>query len=59
MSSFHQACSRFLPALLTLTLGIAAGPATLRALAETALCMAQISLEFCQMGIAVLRVWGV
>ena len=58
MSRFHQASSKLLPALLMATLGIGAGPATLRTLGETALCMAQISLEFCQMGIAVLRVWG-
>ena len=58
MSRFHQTLSKLLPALLIATLGMGAGPATLRTLAETALCIAQISLEFCQMGIAVLRVWG-
>jgi len=59
MSRFHRAFSKVLPISMTLTLGIGAGPATLRTVAETTLWIAQISLEFCQMGIAVLRVWGV
>ena len=58
MSRLNQTSSNLLPVSLAGLL-LCGGSEALRALAETSLLMLQISLELCQMGIAVLRVCGI
>lgn len=58
MSRLHQTSSNLLP-LTFAGLLLYGGSEALRALADTSLLMIQISLELCQMGIAVLRVCGI
>ena len=58
MSRFHQTSSNLLPLSLAGLL-LCSGTEALRTLADTSLLMLQISLELCQMGIAVLRVCGI
>jgi len=58
-SHFRQIASTLLPLLLCGTLLVSAGPAALRTIAQVSLLLTQISLELCQMGIAILRVCGI
>jgi len=58
-SHFHRIASRLLPLVVGGTLVLSAGPAALRTVAQASLLLAQICLELCQMGLAVLRVCGI
>jgi len=58
-SSFHHIASKLLSVLLGATLLLSAGPAALRTIAHVDLLVAQISLELCEMGLAVVRACGI
>jgi hypothetical protein len=57
-SSFQRTASRLWPLAVGGTLFLSAGPDALRTIAQASLVLARISLELCQMGLAVLRVCG-
>jgi hypothetical protein len=56
---FHHIPSRFLPLVVGGTLLLSTGPDALRTVVQASLLLARISLELCQMGLAVLRVCGI
>jgi hypothetical protein len=58
-SRFHRIPSRFLPLVVGGTLLLSTGPDALRTVGQASLLLAQISLELCQLGLAVLRVCGI
>jgi hypothetical protein len=58
-SRFHRIASRFLPLVVAGTLLLSTGPDALRTVGQASLWLAQISLELCQLGLAVLRVCGI
>ena len=58
-SSFHHIASKLLSVFLGATLLLSAGPPALRTIAQIDLLVAQISLELCEMGLAVLRACGI
>jgi hypothetical protein len=58
-SRFHRIASRFLPLVVGGTLLLSTGPDALRTVGQASLLLAQISLELCQLGLAVLRVCGI
>jgi hypothetical protein len=55
----HHLGSTFFSTLLAVTLLLSVGPAALRTIAELDSQLAQISLQLCEIGIAVLRVCGI
>ena len=55
----HHLGSKFFSTLLAVTLLLSVGPAALRTIAELDSQLAQISLQLCEIGIAVLRVCGI
>jgi hypothetical protein len=57
-SRFRQIASTLFPLVLGGSLLVSAGPAALRTVAQAILLLAQLCLELCQMGLAVLRVCG-
>jgi hypothetical protein len=59
MHSIFQSASKFVPLALGGTLALSAAPATLRTLAQASLLLAEISLQLCEMGLAVLRTCGI
>lgn len=59
MSRFRTLRSKGLPILIAGILAVSAGPAAVCTLAQTSLFLAQISIEACLMGIAVLRTCGI
>jgi hypothetical protein len=58
-SSFHHIAAKLLSAFLGVTLLLSLGPAALRTIAHVDLLLAQISLELCGIGVAVLRACGI
>jgi hypothetical protein len=58
-SRFHRIASNLLAVTIGGALFLSAGPAALSTIAEASLVLAQISLDLCQMGLAVLRVCGI
>jgi hypothetical protein len=58
-SRFHRIASKFVPLAVGGTLLLSTGPDALRTVAQASLLSAQISLELCQLGLAVLRVCGI
>jgi hypothetical protein len=58
-SRFQHNASKLLPLLVLAALFVSAGPVALCTVAETSLLLGQISLDLCQMGLVVLRVFGV
>jgi hypothetical protein len=56
---FRRMASRLLPLALGGTLLLSIGPAAFKTVARTSLMLAEISLELCQMGLAVLRILGI
>ena len=58
-SRFNRIASRFLPLVVGGTLLLSTGPDALRTVGQASLLLAQISLELCQLGLAVLRVCGI
>jgi hypothetical protein len=55
----HGLGSKLFPAFLLSTLLLSAGPPALRTIAEVDSLLAQISLQLCEIGLAVLRVCGI
>jgi hypothetical protein len=55
----HHLASKLSAALFAATLLLTVGPAALRAIAELDTLLAQISLELCEVGLAVLHVCGI
>jgi hypothetical protein len=58
-SPFHRVASRLLPLVVGGTVLLSTGPDALRTVAQASILLAQISLELCQMGFAVLQVCGI
>ncbi len=58
-SRFRRMASRLLTLALGGTFLLSIGPAALHTVAQTSLVLAQICLELCQMGLAVLRILGI
>jgi hypothetical protein len=58
-SRLQRNASKLLPLLVLGLLFVSSGPGALRTLAETSRLLGQISLELCQFGLVVLRVWGI
>jgi len=56
---FRRMASRLLPLALGGTFLLSIGPAALQTVVQTSLVLAEISLELCQMGLAVLRILGI
>ena len=56
---FRRMASRLLPLALGSAFLLSIGPAALHTIAQTGFVLAQISLELCQMGLAVLRILGI
>lgn len=59
MPVFHRISSRLLPVVLAISVVIGTGPDALRLLTDVSLLIAQVSLELCQMGLAVIRICGI
>jgi hypothetical protein len=57
-SRSDRAASTLFPLVLGGTLLVSAGPVALRTVIRASLFLAQICLELCQIGLAVLRVCG-
>jgi hypothetical protein len=57
-SRFQHNAPKLLPLLVLAVLFVSAGPAILRTVADASRLLGQISLELCQLGVAVLRVFG-
>ena len=55
----HHVASKLPATLFAATCLITIGPPALRAIAELNTLLAQISLELCEVGLAVLHVWGI
>jgi hypothetical protein len=55
----NRIASTLFPLALGGTLLVSAGPAALRTVSQASLLLAQICLELCQIGLAVLRVCGI
>jgi hypothetical protein len=55
----HHVGSKLFSTLLAATLSLTVGPAALRAIADLDVLLAQISLQLCEIGLAVLRVCGI
>ena len=59
-SRFQHNASKLLPLLVLAALAMSVGPgALLHAVAEASRLFGQISLELCQLGLVVLRVFGI
>ena len=58
-SPFHRIVSRLLPLVVGGALLLGTGPDALRTVAQASLLLAQVSLELCYLGLAVLRVCGI
>ena len=58
-TSGHHIFSRLFPGLLAATLLLSAVPSAVRAIQDLHVLLARISLELCEVGLAVLRVCGV
>jgi hypothetical protein len=58
-SRLQRNASKLLPLLVLGILFVSSGPVALRTLAEASRLLGQISLELCQFGLVVLRVWGI
>jgi hypothetical protein len=58
-SRFHGIASKLLPLVVGGTLLLSTGPDAWRTVAQASLLLAQLSLELCQIGLAVLRVCGI
>lgn len=58
-SGFHRMSLKLSSAFLGATLLLTVGPPALRTIGQVDVLLAQISLELCQVGLAVWRVCGV
>jgi hypothetical protein len=58
-SRFQRNASKLLPLVVLSFLLVSAGPVALRTVAEASRLLGQISLELCQMGLVLLRVFGI
>jgi hypothetical protein len=59
LANLHHTAWKFSAALSGATLLLTAGLPALRTIADLDICIAQISLELCDIGISVLRVCGI
>jgi hypothetical protein len=59
MNALHITASKLTSLLLAAILLLDLGPATWRAIEQANLVLARVSLDLCEMGLAVLRVCGI
>jgi hypothetical protein len=59
MNALHITASKLTSLLLAAILLLDLGPATWRAIEQVNLVLARVSLDLCEMGLAVLRVCGI
>jgi hypothetical protein len=55
----HRLSSKLFSTLLSATLVLTVGPAVLRTIADLDSLLARISLQLCEVGLAVLRICGI